>query len=42
MTGEEQYEVRWVLTTSLQYNAVIIVPQQSADALAMNIVEDLP
>jgi hypothetical protein len=42
MTGEEQYEVRWVLTASLQYNAVIIVPQQSADALAMNIVEDLP
>jgi hypothetical protein len=42
MTGEEQYEVRWVLTASMQFNPVIIVPQQSADALAMNVVEEIP
>jgi hypothetical protein len=42
VTGEEQYEDRWVITGSLQYNPVITVPQQSALTLATNIFEDLP
>ena len=40
--GEEQYEYRWVLTASLQYNPVVVVPQQSALELKLNILEDLP
>lgn len=39
ITGEEQYERRWVLTMNLQYNPVVIVPMQSADTLSMNIVD---
>jgi hypothetical protein len=31
-TGEQQYERRWILTVSLQYDPSIIVPQQFADA----------
>lgn len=31
ITGEQQYESRWTLTASLQYNPVITVPQQFAD-----------
>ncbi len=30
-TGEQQYESRWTLTASLQYNPIITVPQQFAD-----------
>lgn len=30
VTGEEQYERRWTLTASLQYNPSVTVPQQSA------------
>lgn len=41
MTGEEQYERRWALTLSLQFNPIVIVPVQSADTLSMNIVEDV-
>jgi hypothetical protein len=41
MTGEQQYERRWVLTCSLQFNPIVIVPQQSADVLKMNILEDV-
>ena len=41
ITGEEQYERRWVLTMNLQYNPIIVVPQQSADTLSMGIVEDV-
>ena len=33
ITGEEQWESRWTLTASLQYNAVIALPQQSAITL---------
>lgn len=40
--GEEQYEYRWVLTASLQYNPIVIVPQQSALELHINILEVLP
>jgi len=41
VTGEEQYDSRWTLTASLQYNPTVTVPQQAADALAMNIIEDI-
>lgn len=30
VTGEQQYENRWVTTLSLQYNPAVTVPQQSA------------
>jgi hypothetical protein len=41
ITGEEQYERRWALTMSLQYNPLVRVPQQAADTLKMNIVDDV-
>ena len=41
ITGEEQYERRWALTMSIQYNPIVIVPQESADVLSMNIVDDV-
>lgn len=41
VTGEEQYLNRWVLTGSLEYNPNVIVPQQSATSLKMNLIEDL-
>lgn len=42
VTGEEQYEDRWLLTASLQYNPVVTVIQQSATVIKTNIFEDLP
>lgn len=39
ITGEEQYERRWTLTMSLQYNPILAVPLQSADQLAMHIID---
>lgn len=39
ITGEEQYETRWTLTASLQYNPTVSIPQQSANKLAVNIME---
>lgn len=41
MTGEQQYERRWVLTLSLQMNPIVVVPTQSADTLSMNLTEDV-
>jgi hypothetical protein len=41
ITGEEQYERRWALTMNMQYNPIVVVPQQSADTLSMNIVQDV-
>jgi hypothetical protein len=41
VNGEEQYEKRWTLTASLQYNPNVIVPQQSATALSINVKEIL-
>lgn len=35
-TGEQQYESRWTLTASLQYNPIVTVPQEFADELAPN------
>ena len=42
ITGEAQYENRWILTATLQYNPVVSVPQQSATSLKTSIFEDLP
>ena len=36
VTGEQQYERRWTLTVSLQYNPIVTVPQDFADVLAPN------
>lgn len=36
ITGEQQWESRWTLTASLQYNPVVTLPQQSADSLNMH------
>lgn len=33
VTGEQQYESRWTLTASMQYNPSVVVPQQFADEL---------
>lgn len=30
-TGEQQYESRWTLTASMQYNPIVTVPQQFAE-----------
>jgi len=35
LTGEQQYESRWTLTASMQYNPTVTVPQDFADALAL-------
>lgn len=36
VTGEQQWESRWTLTASLQYNPSVTVPQEYADALLVN------
>ncbi len=41
ITGEEQYLRRWALTLSMQYNPIIVIDEQSADVLKMNLVEDV-
>lgn len=41
ITAEQQYESRWTLTASLQYNPVVSIPQQSAKTLAVNILEGI-
>lgn len=40
--GEQQYEQRWSVTAALQYNPVITVPQQFADALSFEQIVDVP
>lgn len=40
-TAEQQYETRWTLTASLQYNPSVIVPQDYAHELKVNILEDV-
>jgi hypothetical protein len=43
-TGEQQYESRWTLTVSMQYNPTVTVPQDTADVVTTeppNVV-DLP
>lgn len=39
--AEKQYESRWILTASLQYNPSLYVPQQAATQLKMALVDDL-
>lgn len=41
ISGEEQYETRWTLTASLQYNPLVTLPQQSANTLAVQTLEGL-
>jgi hypothetical protein len=41
ITGEEQYLRRWTLTLNLQFNPIVVVPEQSADVLKMAVVEDV-
>lgn len=41
VTGEEQYEQRWTMSVSLQYNPLIELPQQTANTLAMNIFQEI-
>lgn len=40
LTGEQQYESRWTLTLSIQYNPTITVPQEFADTL--EVTEIIP
>lgn len=35
-TGEQQYESRWTLTVSMQYNPTVTVPQDFADVATPN------
>jgi hypothetical protein len=35
MTGEQQYESRWTLIVTMQYNPILTVPQQFADAVTI-------
>ena len=39
ITGEQQWESRWTLTASMQYNSIITVPQQFADILTVALIE---
>lgn len=41
VNAEQQYEGRWTITASLQYNPAVVIPSQSATALVVNILEDL-
>lgn len=41
ISGEQQYEQRWILTVSLQFNAVITVPVQTANTIGINIFKDI-
>lgn len=36
ITGEKQYESRWTLTASMQYNPIVTVPQEFADEAMPN------
>lgn len=37
--AEDQYEDRWKVTLQLQYNAVVVAPQQFADTLEVTLIE---
>lgn len=36
ITGEQQYESRWTLTASMQYNPIVTVPQEFAEEAIPN------
>lgn len=38
ITGEKQYESRWTVTVSIQYNPIVTVPQEFADEAIPNAV----
>jgi hypothetical protein len=38
LTGEQQYESRWTLTASMQYNPTITVPQDFADVVTPTLI----
>lgn len=38
LTGEQQYESRWTLTASMQYNPTVTVPQEFADVAYPSLV----
>lgn len=38
VNGEEQYEPRWTLTATLQYNPVVTNPQEFAGALSVELI----
>lgn len=38
ITGEEQWQSRWMLTVSIQYNPIVTVPQQFADSVSVGSV----
>lgn len=38
VTGEEEYESRWIVTAYVQYNPVTSTPQQFADALEATLI----
>lgn len=42
ITGEEQYESRWTVTASLQYNPTVTLPQQFAITARVKNLEDIP
>ncbi len=37
-TGEQQYESRWTLTASMQYNPTVTVPQEFAEEATPNLL----
>lgn len=37
LTGEQQYESRWTLTASMQYNPTVTVPQDFAETLSPTV-----
>lgn len=39
ITGEQQYESRWTITVSMQYNPQATVPQQFADTLTVSTLQ---
>lgn len=38
ITAEQQYESRWTLTASMQYNPTVTLPQEFADTLDVTLV----
>jgi len=39
INDQDQYENRWIVETEIQVNATIVVPQQFADALNVELIE---
>lgn len=41
ITGEQQWQTRWTLTVSMQYNPTVTVPQQFADEASVTILQEV-